>query len=323
MISLLEKNGFEEIESNFEDLEIGKKDSVGLISLKKSKKNIKEHRISGNRLDRALISEISDILAMWADDPTLSSLILTSSHKVAFSRGAAIEEILDADPDSCRSFVRDAQDLILTVQSFPKPLIAAVNGLTLGGGLELILACDERIAGDRENVVFGFPETSLGLIPAMGGTQNLKRLLGGELARDIISKATVDMGAEKALKLGLIRKIVPSSELIEEAYKLAKSFKGGKAFPLPPPDESISSVIIIREIDHFLKNTNLEKYKGRNSAPLAAALTDFIFNHTKSDNYREGLMVEREVFVYLQQSEDCREGIRAMTEEREPFFRGL
>jgi len=321
MISILEKNGFDETESDFEDLEIGKKDSVGLISLKKSKKNIKEHRISGNRLDRALISEIRDILAMWADDPALSSVILTSSHKVAFSRGAAIEEILDADSESCRSFVRDAQNLILAVQSFPKPLIAAVNGLTLGGGLELIMACDERLAGDRENVVFGFPETSLGLIPAMGGTQNLRRLLGGEPAKDIISRAAVDITAEKALNLGLVRSIVPSSNLIKEAYDLAKNYNRGKAFPLP--DEAEVSVSVRDEIDIFLKETDLGQYRGRKSAPLAAALTDFIFRRTNRENYREGLLVEREVFVYLQQSKDCREGIRAMMEEREPLFKGL
>jgi enoyl-CoA hydratase len=322
MISLFEKKGFKELPNTFLDLEIWKKNSVGLISLKKNKSDIKAHRISANCLDHRIITELTDALAFFSKERDIRSLILTSSHKVAFSRGAAIESIQNTSIDKCRDFLTKAQQLLLNVQSFPKPVICAVNGLTLGGGLELALACDCRISSTRENVVFGFPETSLGLIPAMGGTQNLSRIAGKEKAFEIISRAAVDINADEALKLKIIEKAVAPSDLIDEAYIRAENFKDGKVFYPEKFRQNVKAEQIRMEIESFLKDSERDMYRKAGVAPIAAALTDFLFSHTENDQYLDGLLYEYEVFCYLQQTEDCSEGIQAMIDERRPEFKG-
>lgn len=322
MISLLEKNGYTELDNSFTDLETGIKDQIGLISLKKDKQDIKKHRISGNRLDHRLIDELTAALHLWEKDDSIQSVILTSSHKVAFSRGAAIEEVLGADIASCRTFLEEAQRLLLTLQNFPKPLIAAINGLTLGGGFEIALACDARVAGTRENVIFGFPETTLGLIPAMGGTQNLKRLVGSDKACEIIGRGAVDITPEIALKLGITEAAVPSGSLISAAEDVARLTNGKKFNPGQPEDYKVGSTQYEQEIEDYIKGVDVAPYLKGPSAPLAAALTDFIFEKTSDLSYLEGLAFEFEVFSYLQQTEDCREGIQAMVEEREAVFVG-
>jgi len=322
MISLFEKKGFIELPGTFLDLEVWKKNSVGLISLKKNKHDIKAHRISANSLDQRVMMEINDALDYFSKEREIQSLILTSSHKVAFSRGAAIESVQNSSIEKCRDFLTKAQQLLLTVQSFPKPVICAVNGLTLGGGFELALACDSRIASTRENVVFGFPETSLGLIPAMGGTQNLSRIAGRETAFEIISRAAVDINTEKALELKIIEKAVAPSDLIDEALFRAENFSAGKTFYPGNFRQNIKAETIRREIKAFLNKTGPEIYRREGVAPVAAALTDFLFSHTENDQYLDSLLYEYEVFCYLQQTEDCSEGIQAMIDEREAIFKG-
>ncbi|MBI9098612.1 MAG: enoyl-CoA hydratase/isomerase family protein [Spirochaetaceae bacterium] len=322
MVSVFEKNGFTELNTEYKDLEIYSKDNVGLISMKKFKDDIKAHRQSGNHLDYDLMRELKEALLFFQNESRIHKLIITSSHKVAFSRGAKIEDVLGASEEKCRDFLSKAQDLLLTLQKFTKPVIAAINGLTLGGGFELSLACDYRIASSRENVVFGFPETSLGLIPAMGGTQNLRRIIGEKQARYIISESIINITSEKAKVLGIVENIFPPKELINEAFILANRKGIGKQFHPEKVKADLSANTIRKEIISFLKNRQLKPDPRKTAAPIAAALTDFLFTKTDENQYLNGLLYEYEVFCYLQQTEDCYEGIQALTEERKPFFKG-
>lgn len=322
MINLLEKNNFSPTDLAYSDLETGMRENIGIISLKKSKQDIKLHRQSGNRIDDNLIKELKDSLHQFENNGDIRAVILTSSHKVAFSRGAAIEEVLNADIRSCRQFLQEAQFLVLALQSFSKPLIGAINGLTLGGGLEMALCCDYRIASTRDNVVFGFPESTLGLIPAMGGTQNLRRVVDTDTARGIIKQGRVDINSTMALDMGLVNELASPIELLQKAFQTAKNIPLQKSFILPESPPLQDDTHILQQVHDFLKSIDLHQYTNGPSAPLAAALTDFIFDNTSDENYYKGLKFEFESFSFLQQTEDCHEGIQAMIDERPPRFTG-
>ena len=118
----IEKSGFTKLEDDYKDLEIFIQGPVGLISLKKFKDDIKAHRQSGNHLDYRLIMELKNALKSFEKNSSISSIILTSSHKVAFSRGAKIEEVLDTETEKCRDFLKKAQDLLLFIH-FVNPLL--------------------------------------------------------------------------------------------------------------------------------------------------------------------------------------------------------
>jgi enoyl-CoA hydratase/carnithine racemase len=322
MISLFEKSGYIKLDQTYKDLDLYQKNNVGLISMNKFKDDKKAHRISGNHLDYRMIEELEKALSFFEESKTIHSVILTSSHKVAFSRGAKIEEVLGASTQECRDFLSEAQNLLITVQSFSKPLIAAITGLTLGGGLELALACDYRISSTRENVVFGFPEITLGLIPAMGGTQNLTRVIGKEKALEMIINGVSDITPEKALELHLINKAVPPAELIEEAYQFAKGVNQKKTIDLEKYKVTISQEEIIHDIHHYLEDNKSEEPWNSGVAPIAQGLTRLLFSKMDEEEYLNGLLYEFEVFSYLQQTEDCEEGIQALIEERRPKFKG-
>ncbi len=322
MISIFEKNGFTPLDRNYEDLEVFQKDSVGLISMKKFKDDIKAHRQSGNHLDNRLLKEIQNALALFEEMDNIHSLILTSSHKVAFSRGAKIEDVLGASSGKCREFLKDAQDLLLSIQSFGKPVIAAINGLTLGGGFELALACDYRISSTRENVIFGFPETSLGLIPAMGGTQNLGRVIEREKALGIISDAVVSITPEEAVNLGILEKTVAPRDLIGEAFSFAVQKNLQRKLDLNTYKENLNKDDITLEIIEHLRDKILKPVDGKSAAPIAMELTEFLFSKTSESQYLDGLLYEYEIFCYLQQTDDCREGIEALIGERPAVFKG-
>lgn len=322
MINPFEKNGFTEIQNSYKDIEIYQKKRTGLISMKKFKNDIKAHRQSGNHLDHRLINEIKSALNLFENDDSIGSLIITSSHKVAFSRGAKIEDILGATQDKCRDFLSKAQDLIIRVQSFKKPVIAAINGLTLGGGFELALACDYRIASTRENVIFGFPETSLGLIPAMGGTQNLSRIIGKKEAETFISDSVINITTEDALKLNIVEKAVPPGDLISEAYNISVEEGLQKRFDPYMYKAQATGQNINEEMITFFNSKELKSEANELTAPLARALVSFLYDKTDDKHYMDGLRYECEVFCYLQQTEDCQEGIQALIDERKPAFKG-
>ncbi len=172
-----------------------------------------------NALNADTLREIGEALDAVLEDNATRALILTGAGDRAFVAGADISEFGNLeDVFSGREMALGGQDVMNTVAAMPIPTIAAVNGFALGGGLELALACDLRVASRTAR--FGLPEVSLGLIPGYGGTQRLARLIGEGRALDLILTGR-HVEADEALMLGIVNRVGESA--LEEARKLASS----------------------------------------------------------------------------------------------------
>lgn len=169
-----------------------------------------------NALDARTFLELDRLLDGAAADRALRGLILTGKGR-AFVAGADLSEIRDDGMEENRAYAKLGQGLMDKLEALPIPTVAAVNGYALGGGCELALACDIRIAGERAR--FGMPEVGLGVIPCFGGTQRLARLVGSGLAKELIfTGRTVD--AQEALGMGLVNRVVPQEALMDSAAEL-------------------------------------------------------------------------------------------------------
>ena len=172
----------------------------------------------------ALNSEVLNDLNMLVDtvnaDPEIRVLILTGSGEKAFVAGADIGEMSSLSKAEGEAFGKKGNDVFRRIETLPIPVIAAVNGYALGGGCELSMACDIRIASDT--AVFGQPETGLGITPGFGGTQRLARLIGPGMAKQLIYSAR-NIKADEALRIGLVNAVYPAEELMAAAEKLAET----------------------------------------------------------------------------------------------------
>lgn len=172
-----------------------------------------------NALNQATIAEIQTALRAFEADSSQRVAIITGAGDRAFAAGADITEIrVLPGADAARRFSEAAHDLGLFMHQMAKPIIAAINGYALGGGLELAMSCDVRIAA--ETAMFGQPEINLGIIPGWGGTQRLPRLIGPSAARLLCMTGDMITAAE-ALRLGLVERVVPAASLMDEARTLA------------------------------------------------------------------------------------------------------
>lgn len=172
-----------------------------------------------NALDRATIAELDQALTAAEADRTVRVVIITGSGEKAFVAGADIKEFAHFSVEEGRALAADGQRKLFDhVEHLNKPVIAAVNGYALGGGLELAMACHVRIAS--ETAKMGLPEVSLGVIPGYGGTQRLPRLVGrGKALEMILSAQMID--AADALQWGLVNRVVPADQLLSTAHELA------------------------------------------------------------------------------------------------------
>jgi enoyl-CoA hydratase len=169
-----------------------------------------------NAINLEVVNEMHAALEALGRDESTRVLILTGSGGTAFAAGADIRELRDRrSADALRGI---NSSLFLAVERFPLPTIAAVNGYALGGGCELALACDLRIAG--ESARFGQPEVGLGIIPAAGATYRLPRLVGAGRARELILTGRI-IDSDEALRIGLINRRVPDDRVLEEARSTA------------------------------------------------------------------------------------------------------
>ena len=171
-----------------------------------------------NALNGALLAELSRALDEIAADEDIRVLILTGAGDKAFVAGADISELATFDSLKAKAFGRRGHDIINKLQQLPIAVIAAVNGFALGGGTEISIACDFIYAS--ENAKFGQPEINLGVIPGFGGTQRLPRLIGTNMAKELIYTGKMISAAE-ALQLGLVNKVVPHDSLMAEVLKTA------------------------------------------------------------------------------------------------------
>ncbi|WP_164111499.1 MULTISPECIES: enoyl-CoA hydratase/isomerase family protein [Sphingobacterium] len=171
-----------------------------------------------NALNKETLSELSTVLDTLAEDETIRGIVLTGAGNKSFIAGADIGEFEGMDGASAELLAAEGQHHVMDkIEAYPKPVIAAINGFALGGGLELALAAHIRIASSTARL--GLPETSLGLIPGYGGTQRLPQLVGKGRAFEMIM--TGDMvNAEEALAFGLVNYVVEGDELLAKCYTL-------------------------------------------------------------------------------------------------------
>jgi len=171
-----------------------------------------------NALNLALVDRMQDVLTALAADRSLRALVVTGASDAAFCAGADLRERLEMTPDDRAAHTERIAALADAVALFPMPVIAAVNGYALAGGMELALACDLRVAG--EQAVFGLPEVKIGIFPGAGGVVRLPRIVGASVARDLLFTGR-RIDAREALAIGLIDHLVPSQACLPTALEIA------------------------------------------------------------------------------------------------------
>jgi enoyl-CoA hydratase len=188
-----------------------KKDQIGILTINRPQKL--------NAISNELTAELKRFLDEVEGDEDLRVLIVTGAGDKAFVAGADINELVERDARSGRRISRERQDIFSRIENLQVPVIAAVNGYALGGGLELALACSIRICSEQAQ--FGAPEVKLGIIPGDGGTQRLPRLVGPGRAMEMILTGDF-IDAQEAYRIGLVNKVVPAAKLMEKALELAR-----------------------------------------------------------------------------------------------------
>ena len=193
-----------------ERIELTREDAVAIITL---------NRPPANAIDALMLEELGRAVDSIEADRDIRVAIITGAGPTMFSAGADVRAFAAGSPQEMEQFIHKGYDLFERMAALPKPIIAAVNGFALGGGNELAMACDIRVAASKAR--FGQLEINLGLIPAWRGIERLIRLIGGSRAQELLlSGGMVD--AEEAMALGLVSKVVPDDELTEHARGLAR-----------------------------------------------------------------------------------------------------
>jgi enoyl-CoA hydratase/carnithine racemase len=234
-----------------------------------------------NALNTSLLAELDQKVREIEADPTVRAVVITGDGQY-FSAGADLKEMATLDLATAPAIVRRGHELYGRISRLRVPVIAAINGLALGGGLELALSCDLRIAG--ESAKLGAPEVNYGLMPAYGGTQRLPRLIGPTKAKELIFTGAMIPAAE-ALKIGLISKTVPAGQELRAARDLAHTI----AQRAPKAVQAAKKAI---------------------EEGLESSLNEGLENEAK--------LFEKEVLS----SQDLGEGIMAFVEHRPPKFKG-
>ena len=235
-----------------------------------------------NALTQALMGELADAIEQADADEEVSVLVLTGAGEKAFVGGADINEVgarntlTELGPKS-----RARRNVYIRLEHLSKPSIAAVNGFALGGGCELAMACTLRIAADTAR--FGQPEINLGIIPGLGGTQRLARLVGKGNAMELVLTGDI-IRADHALRIGMVNRVVPAAELMEETRALAK--------------------------------------KLASKAPLALRAAKDAVDFGLEMSLDQALEFENRLFAIVSGSEDREEGVAAFLEKRQPQWKG-
>lgn len=192
------------------DVKLGVKDGIAIITMCRPE--------AMNALNEEVLRELKETIAKLNDDPSIRAVIITGEGP-AFVAGADIKTMLSSDLKAVKAYTSFGQEVMSDIEGLQKPVIAAINGYALGGGLELALACDIRIASTEARM--GFPEVGLGIFPGFGGTQRATRLIGKGKACELIFTGD-PVTAEEAAQMGLVNRVVPPQSLMLEARKLAE-----------------------------------------------------------------------------------------------------
>jgi len=239
--------------------------------------NRPEQMNSMNSLTRAELAEAFTILD---NDDNIAVILLTGSEGKAFIAGADIKEFLNQKIESQEELEKD---WIVTkvISDLKKPIIAVIDGFCLGGGLEIAMSCDLRIASKRTKL--GQPEINIGIIPGAGGTQRLTRLIGEGRAMEMILTGRM-VSAEEAHNYGIVNFVFNSEDLMSKAIEIANTIGDKSSYAVERAKKSVKAV--------------------------------------SEMNLKDGLKLERELFVQCLNSEDGKEGITAFIEKRKPKFKG-
>jgi len=233
-----------------------------------------------NALNREMAAAFREAVSRVAGDPEIRVLILAGQGR-AFMAGADIRTFLGMDPLAARGFAERAHDLLFQLENLKIPVIAQVHGFALGGGFEIALAGDFIYAA--QDAKFGLPEITLGIIPGVGGTQRLARLVGRSLAKELCLTGRL-LDAQEARSLGIVARVCPGVALQEETLKTAR----------------------------------LLARRGRLALRAAKQAVD----RGADLDLRSGCALEADLFALCFASPDAQEGVRAFLEKREPQFRG-
>jgi len=195
---------------SYENLILDKENEIAILYINRPKYL--------NALNAQTLEELSRAIDEVQRDPAIKVLIITGAGDKAFVAGADINFMLPLSPAEGRYFSDMGEKVFRKLELMEKPVIAAVIGFALGGGCELAMACDIRLAA--ENAIFGQPEVGLGIIPGFGGTQRLPRLVGEGRAKELTFTAD-NISAEEAYRIGLVNHVYPAAELMPQAKKMA------------------------------------------------------------------------------------------------------
>ena len=207
---------------SFENIIVTAENGIGQITINRPSKL--------NALNRATIQELHDAFENLESNSDVRVIIITGEGEKAFVAGADISEFASFTIQEGTQLAAQGQELLFDfVENLKKPVIAAVNGFALGGGLELAMACHFRIASD--NAKMGLPEVSLGVIPGYGGTQRLPQLIGKGRAMEMIMTAGM-ISAEEAHRIGLVNHVVPQSELLDFTRGVATKIMRNSPFAI-------------------------------------------------------------------------------------------
>jgi enoyl-CoA hydratase len=234
-----------------------------------------------NALDSRTLDELRRAVLELQHDETVRVVILTGAGEKSFVAGADIKELAVQTPAGGREHALAGQHVFDLIENMGKPVIAAINGYALGGGCELAMACTIRLAADTAKL--GQPEIALGLIPGYAGTQRLPRLIGRGRAMEMILTGA-PIGADEALRIGLVNRVVPAAGLMEAAKALAAQ---------------------------FAKN-----------APIAMRYIINAVNKGVEMPFAEACQYEATLFGLVASTDDMKEGTAAFLEKRKPAFKG-
>lgn len=234
-----------------------------------------------NALSSGVLKALDSSLDYFLNNRYLKAAILTGAIDAVFSAGADIREIKDSSVDELYAIMTRAQHIFSRIEKASKIIIAAVNGICFGGGNELAMACDIRVASDDAR--FGQPEITLGLMPGWGGTQRLPRIVGKTAAMELLLTGKT-ISAQQAYHMGLINKVTPKNELLNEVQKIAEFFAAAPAASIQAAKKAVVQGLYM---------------------PI-----------------EEGLRLETHLFMQVAQTDDAREGINAFLQKRQPKFTG-
>lgn len=257
----------------FKTLELSREEAVLVVRITRPE--------ALNSLNKEVIDELFEAMHEHSRDSESKVIVITGAGDKSFVAGADIKFLSSLSPREMYSFIGRAQEVTFTIEKSPKPVIAMVNGYALGGGCELAMACDLILASER--AIFGQPEVGLGIIPGMGGTQRLTRLIGRNLAKEFVLTGD-SITAHRAYEIGLVNRIFPHDKLEEETLKVAK--------------------------------------KIASNAPFAVTTAKRAINEGIDMELRPACYMELNSFALGVSTKDAREGMAAFMEKRKPVFTG-